>query len=157
MISVTIVRVMNVMMPIMSAVFCFSLPCGMGIYWVAGAVIRSVEQVIINKHIDKMDLEAEIKNLEAEYQHQLEVKQTMLSHRNISGYHQREKMVDKLEAILDQKRTKRPSEFAAMNFKAVPVERTGRSDRLILKCEDVTKKFDDSDKPLFEDISLVLD
>ena len=101
-------------------------------------------------------LEAEIKNLEAEYQHQLEVKQTMLSHRNISGYHQREKMVDKLEAILDSKREQRPSEFAAMNFKAVPVERTGKSDRLILKCEDVTKKFDDSDKPLFEDISFEL-
>ena len=29
----------------------------MGIYWIAGAVIRSVEQVIINKQIDKMDYE----------------------------------------------------------------------------------------------------
>ena len=38
---------MNLMMPIMSAVFCFSFPCGLGIYWIAGAVIRSIEQVII--------------------------------------------------------------------------------------------------------------
>ena len=39
---------MNVMMPLMSAVFCWSLPSGMGIYWIAGAVIRSIQQVLIN-------------------------------------------------------------------------------------------------------------
>ena len=56
---------MNIMMPLMSAVFCWSLPSGMGIYWIAGAVIRSIQQVLINKHIDKMDVDAMIeKNLE---------------------------------------------------------------------------------------------
>lgn len=48
---------MNVMMPLMSAFFCYSLPIGLGIYWIAGAVIRCIQQVIINKHIDKMDIE----------------------------------------------------------------------------------------------------
>ncbi|MBR5897755.1 MAG: stage III sporulation protein J, partial [Lachnospiraceae bacterium] len=46
---------------IFSAVMCFTLPAGMGIYWIAGSVVRSIQQVVINKHIDKMDLEAEIK------------------------------------------------------------------------------------------------
>ena len=56
---------MNVMMPLMSAVFCWSLPNGMGIYWIAGAVIRCIQQVLINKHIDKMDIDAMVeKNLE---------------------------------------------------------------------------------------------
>ena len=56
---------MNIMMPLMSAVFCWSLPSGMGIHWIAGAVIRSIQQVLINKHIDKMDVDAMIeKNLE---------------------------------------------------------------------------------------------
>jgi len=49
-------KTMNVMMPIMSAVFCFTLPCGMGIYWIAGAVVRTIQQIIINKQIDKMDI-----------------------------------------------------------------------------------------------------
>jgi YidC/Oxa1 family membrane protein insertase len=58
-------KMMNTMMPIMSAVFCFTLPAGMGIYWVAGAVVRSVQQVLINKHIDKIDMDDVIqKNLE---------------------------------------------------------------------------------------------
>jgi len=48
---------MNTMMPIMSAVFCFSFPSGVGIYWIAGAVIRSVQQIVINKMIDKEDVE----------------------------------------------------------------------------------------------------
>ena len=40
---------MNVMMPIMSAFFCWSLPNGMGLYWITGAVIRCIQQVVINK------------------------------------------------------------------------------------------------------------
>ena len=52
---------MNTMMPIMSAVFCFSFPSGVGIYWIAGAVIRSIQQVVINKKIDKEDVEDIIK------------------------------------------------------------------------------------------------
>ena len=50
-------KTMNLMMPVMSAVFCFTLPCGMGIYWIAGAVIRSVQQILINKHLDKQDID----------------------------------------------------------------------------------------------------
>ena len=44
---------MNTLMPLMSAWFCFSFPCGIGIYWIMGAVVRGVQQVLINKHIDK--------------------------------------------------------------------------------------------------------
>ena len=50
-------KAMNTTMPIMSAVFCLTLPVGMGIYWIAGAVIRCVQQVIINKHLDKIDFD----------------------------------------------------------------------------------------------------
>ncbi len=58
-------KMMNTMMPLMSAWFCLTLPAGMGLYWVIGAVVRSIQQVIINKHIDKMDIDAEIaKNVE---------------------------------------------------------------------------------------------
>lgn len=48
---------MNNIMPIMSAVFCFSLPAGVGLYWVASAVVRSIQQVLVNKHIDKTDFD----------------------------------------------------------------------------------------------------
>jgi YidC/Oxa1 family membrane protein insertase len=58
-------KTMNTVMPLMSAVFCLTLPVGMGIYWISGAVVRSVQQVIINKHIDKIDVDELVKkNLE---------------------------------------------------------------------------------------------
>lgn len=50
-------KMMNYMMPLMSFVFVFTLPVGMGIYWIAGAVIRCIQQIIINKHMDKIDLD----------------------------------------------------------------------------------------------------
>ncbi|MDD2968447.1 MAG: YidC/Oxa1 family membrane protein insertase [Lachnospiraceae bacterium] len=54
-------KTMNTVMPLMSAFFCFTLPTGLGLYWVAGAVVRSIQQIAINKHIDKMDINELIK------------------------------------------------------------------------------------------------
>ena len=50
-------KTMNTLMPLMSAWFCFTLPAGMGIYWITGAVVRSIQQVITNKYIDKLDFD----------------------------------------------------------------------------------------------------
>ncbi|MCR4891423.1 MAG: YidC/Oxa1 family membrane protein insertase [Lachnospiraceae bacterium] len=56
---------MNLIMPLMSAMICLSLPIGLGIYWITGAVVRSIQQVIINKRMNKMDWDAMIeKNME---------------------------------------------------------------------------------------------
>lgn len=54
-------KMMNYTMPIMSGFFCLTLPAGMGIYWVAGSVIRCVQQVIINRHVDKIDFDEVIR------------------------------------------------------------------------------------------------
>lgn len=54
-------KTMNTVMPLMSAVFCLTLPVGMGIYWIAGAVVRSVQQLIVNKQIDKIDVDDLVK------------------------------------------------------------------------------------------------
>lgn len=64
-------KMMNTIMPIMSAWLCLTLPAGMGMYWVIGAVVRSIQQVLINKHIDKMDIDAEIKKNIEKYNEKL--------------------------------------------------------------------------------------
>ena len=64
-------KMMNTMMPLMSAFFCFTLPAGMGLYWIAGSVVRSIQQVVINKHIDKMDIEEIIKKNESKREEKL--------------------------------------------------------------------------------------
>lgn len=65
-------KTMNMMMPIMSAIFCYTLPAGLGLYWVAGAVVRSIQQVVINKHIDKLDLDEIIKKNEVKAKKKME-------------------------------------------------------------------------------------
>lgn len=65
-------KTMTMMMPIMSAVFCYTLPAGLGLYWVAGAVVRSIQQVVINKHIDKLDLDEIIKKNEVKAKKKME-------------------------------------------------------------------------------------
>ena len=50
-------KTMNMVMPLMSAVFCFTFPVGLGIYWVASAAVRSVQQFVINKKMDKIQIE----------------------------------------------------------------------------------------------------
>lgn len=50
-------KTMNLVMPLISAWFSFSWAAGMGIYWVAGNIVRCIQQVIVNKHMDKISLE----------------------------------------------------------------------------------------------------
>lgn len=58
-------KMMNNMMPLMSAFFCITMPSGLGIYWVATSVFTVVQQLVLNIYFDRMDIEELImKNLE---------------------------------------------------------------------------------------------
>lgn len=50
-------KTMNTMMPLFSFVMCFTVPVGLGIYWIAGALFRSIQQVLLNKHMEKINLD----------------------------------------------------------------------------------------------------
>ncbi len=52
---------MNMIMPIMSGVFCIILPIGVGLYWIAGSVYRIVQQILVNAYMKKLDVEELIK------------------------------------------------------------------------------------------------
>lgn len=54
-------KMMNKTMPLFSLVMCFTVPVGLGIYWIAGAVVRSIQQYLLNKHFEKLNLEDIIK------------------------------------------------------------------------------------------------
>lgn len=56
---------MNYTLPLISVFMCFTLPTGLGIYWISSAVIRTIYQIIINKKLEKMPIEELVeKNLE---------------------------------------------------------------------------------------------
>ena len=51
-------KMMNLMMPLMSLFFCFTVPVGLGIYWICSALVRGIQQFFVNRHIENLDLEA---------------------------------------------------------------------------------------------------
>ena len=73
---------MNVMMPLMSAFFCYTMPIGMGIYWIAGAVVRCIQQIVINKHIDKMDIDGIIEKNSAKAEKKIKKQQENIQRMN---------------------------------------------------------------------------
>jgi len=50
-------KMMSTTMPIFSVVMCFTLPAGLGVYWITSAVVRSIQQFSINKYFNKITLE----------------------------------------------------------------------------------------------------
>lgn len=51
-------KMMNLMMPLMSFFICFTVPVGLGIYWICSALVRGIQQFFVNRHIENLDLEA---------------------------------------------------------------------------------------------------
>lgn len=58
-------QTMNIIMPLVSVFFCFTMPAGLGLYWVAGSVVQIIMQWFINRYFNQVDVNEIIeKNLE---------------------------------------------------------------------------------------------
>jgi len=51
-------KIMNFIMPIFSIYMCYILPVGIGIYWCIGSLVMMVQQLCINKYLDKKGMDA---------------------------------------------------------------------------------------------------
>ena len=58
-------KMMNKTMPLMMVFMCFISPVGLGIYWFASSAYRILQQVILNKYFDNIDVQKIIKKNEA--------------------------------------------------------------------------------------------
>ena len=89
-------KTMNTVMPLMSAFFCFTFPVGLGIYWIASAVVRSIQQILINRHLNKMDIDdlvnENLKKMEAK-----RAKQGLPPQKITNQAHQSAKNINKIE------------------------------------------------------------
>ncbi len=50
-------KTMNMMMPLMTLFIAFTCPVGLVLYWTMGSVVRIVQQIFLNKHFEKIDLD----------------------------------------------------------------------------------------------------
>lgn len=53
----SMMKSMNTTMPIMSAVFCFTFPVCIGIYWVASSLFQVIQQIGVNSYLKKVDVD----------------------------------------------------------------------------------------------------
>ena len=51
------INTMMKIMPLMSVFFCFTMPSGLGLYWITSAVVRTVQQVFINRSLNKKSID----------------------------------------------------------------------------------------------------
>ncbi len=49
-------KTMNMLMPLMSLFISFTTPVGLSIYWIAGALVRTVQQIFLNRHFENLDI-----------------------------------------------------------------------------------------------------
>lgn len=52
---------MNIMMPLMTGFFTFTLPSGMGIYWIISSVVQILQQLLLNFYFNKKGDEVVVK------------------------------------------------------------------------------------------------
>lgn len=50
-------KTMNMMMPLMTLFIAFTCPVGLVLYWTMGSVVRIVQQILLNKHFEKINLD----------------------------------------------------------------------------------------------------
>lgn len=49
-------KVMNIMMPLISVYMCWQFSIGIGLYWMAGSGIMMIQQIFVNMHLNKVDV-----------------------------------------------------------------------------------------------------
>ena len=52
---------MNIMMPVMTGFFTFTLPSGMGLYWIISNVVQMVQQIALNYYFEKKGDDFDVK------------------------------------------------------------------------------------------------
>ncbi len=51
----SMMKTMNIIMPIMTGVFAYTMPIGLALYWIAGNIIMMGQQWIVNRILEKQD------------------------------------------------------------------------------------------------------
>ncbi|MHB8962124.1 MAG: ribosomal protection-like ABC-F family protein [Saccharofermentanales bacterium] len=90
--------------------------------------------------------------LEREIERQMDIRQTMFSHRNMSGYHMKEKMVAKLSDKLSEAQSaSRRTVEGKMKFNLLSSDHVRNPKSVVLKVEDLAKSF--GSNRIFENLS----
>lgn len=94
-----------------------------------------------------------IASLEEDLERQKEITQTLLSHRKMTSYHAREKVVAKLEDEIEEVRALLPQTSRRMNFHFISNDKKMDNERLLVRLENANMSWDEENY-LFKNLNL---
>ena len=118
-------KMMNIFMPIMSAFIAFSVPAGLGLYWIATAVIQTIIQICINRYYDKLGVDEIVRrNVEQRNQKRAKkglppekiAKNATTSTKKIDSETKSQERIDKLQQKKEQNDKKVKEILEATNY-----------------------------------------
>lgn len=111
-------KMMNTVMPLMSVFFCFTFPAGIGIYWIASSVFQIIQQLAVNRHLNRIDMDEMIKK-NVEKANAKRAKKGLppqrVSHNATANLKNLQAAAEKEEADLDVKKEKIKEQVKASN------------------------------------------
>ena len=103
-------KTMNIMMPLMSVFFCFTFSAGIGVYWIASSVVMILIQLIVNKYMERIDINQMVeKNIEKANVKRVKKGQKPLKAKavmNVRTIEEERELEEKKEAELKERVTK---------------------------------------------------
>ena len=115
----SMMKTMNIVMPIMTGVFAYTMPIGLALYWIAGNVIMMGQQWIVNKILEKqdakLDAQLEKEREEARKNNKIQTKKVM------KKVPVEKKPVTKVEAQVES--DNKPKTYTKKVMKKVPVQK----------------------------------
>lgn len=103
-------KTMNIMMPLMSVFFCFTFSSGIGVYWIASSVVMILIQMIVNKYMERIDINQMVeKNIEKANVKRVKKGQKPLKAKavmNVRTIEEERELEEKKEAELKERVTK---------------------------------------------------
>ena len=110
---------MNVM-PLISVFMCFSMPAGLGIYWIASAVVRTIQQLIINKFLSKKSMDELIEENVKKAAKKREKKDAVsgkeinaMAHKNVKNIDEPKRKTTSINNIDSYKQNAKPGSLAS--------------------------------------------
>ncbi len=121
----SMMKTMNVIMPIMTAFFAYTMPIGLAIYWIAGNIIMMAQQFIVNKMLEKKDKELEaqlaIEREEARKNNKITTKKVM---KKVPVEKKKEEIK---KPQLDNSEEHKPKTYTKKVIKKVPIKKENDS------------------------------
>lgn len=134
-------KTMNTVMPLFSVFMCFTLPAGLGIYWIASAVVRTVQQLIINKYLNREPIEELVKRNLEKANKKREKKNipareiNEMAHKNVRNIEEPKSQEDEMSAAQKEEKLK----------KAMENNRTNAQPGSLASKANMVKKFNEND------------